>query len=70
MTNMQHRQHDVWCMEKRMYQMIVHARKVFLKLQSLCLQNLQVLRYFDYVFTGVFTFEMIIKVGDRDFSYL
>lgn len=23
----------------------------------------QVLRYFDYVFTGVFTFEMIIKVG-------
>lgn len=22
----------------------------------------QVLRYFDYVFTGVFTFEMIIKV--------
>lgn len=25
---------------------------------------LQVLRYFDYVFTGVFTFEMIIKVSD------
>lgn len=24
---------------------------------------IQVLRYFDYVFTGVFTFEMIIKVG-------
>lgn len=24
---------------------------------------LQVLRYFDYVFTGVFTFEMIIKVS-------
>lgn len=23
---------------------------------------LQVLRYFDYVFTGVFTFEMLIKV--------
>lgn len=23
---------------------------------------LQILRYFDYVFTGVFTFEMIIKV--------
>lgn len=23
---------------------------------------IQVLRYFDYVFTGVFTFEMIIKV--------
>lgn len=23
---------------------------------------LQVLRYFDYVFTGVFTFEMVIKV--------
>lgn len=22
----------------------------------------QVLRYFDYVFTGVFTFEMVIKV--------
>lgn len=27
-------------------------------------QTVQVLRYFDYVFTGVFTFEMIIKVGD------
>lgn len=26
------------------------------------LHVLQVLRYFDYVFTGVFTFEMIIKV--------
>ena len=25
--------------------------------------SLQVLRYFDYVFTGVFTFEMIIKVS-------
>lgn len=25
--------------------------------------TLQVLRYFDYVFTGVFTFEMIIKVS-------
>lgn len=24
---------------------------------------LQVLRYFDYVFTGVFTFEMVIKVS-------
>lgn len=24
---------------------------------------LQVLRYFDYVFTGVFTFEMVIKVN-------
>lgn len=24
--------------------------------------SLQVLRYFDYVFTGVFTFEMVIKV--------
>lgn len=24
--------------------------------------SLQVLRYFDYVFTGVFTFEMLIKV--------
>lgn len=23
---------------------------------------LQVLRYFDYIFTGVFTFEMLIKV--------
>lgn len=29
----------------------------------LFLQCFQVLRYFDYVFTGVFTFEMIIKVG-------
>lgn len=28
---------------------------------SLCVA-LQVLRYFDYVFTGVFTFEMLIKV--------
>lgn len=28
---------------------------------SLCL-FVQVLRYFDYVFTGVFTFEMLIKV--------
>lgn len=28
------------------------------------LRLLQVLRYFDYVFTGVFTFEMIIKVRD------
>lgn len=27
-----------------------------------CILTLQVLRYFDYVFTGVFTFEMIIKV--------
>lgn len=24
--------------------------------------SVQVLRYFDYVFTGVFTFEMVIKV--------
>lgn len=41
--------------------------------ESLCLRTvcslmvsmlcvLQVLRYFDYVFTGVFTFEMVIKV--------
>lgn len=29
---------------------------------SLCCVALQVLRYFDYVFTGVFTFEMLIKV--------
>lgn len=28
---------------------------------SFCLFG-QVLRYFDYVFTGVFTFEMLIKV--------
>lgn len=27
-----------------------------------CCAPLQVLRYFDYVFTGVFTFEMLIKV--------
>lgn len=31
-------------------------------LQSTCTLSLQVLRYFDYVFTGVFTFEMVIKV--------
>lgn len=37
---------------------------------------LQVLRYFDYVFTGVFTFEMVIKVKafrenlGLDFSYI
>ena len=41
--------------------------------ESLCLRTacslmvsvfcvLQVLRYFDYVFTGVFTFELVIKV--------
>lgn len=29
---------------------------------------MQVLRYFDYVFTGVFTFEMIIKV--RNWAYV
>lgn len=28
-----------------------------------CFYPLQVLRYFDYVFTGVFTFEMVIKVS-------
>lgn len=28
-----------------------------------CFYSLQVLRYFDYVFTGVFTFEMVIKVS-------
>lgn len=31
-----------------------------LVVSTLCV--LQVLRYFDYVFTGVFTFEMVIKV--------
>lgn len=31
-------------------------------MNGFCLR-LQVLRYFDYVFTGVFTFEMIIKVS-------
>lgn len=31
-----------------------------LMVSMLCV--LQVLRYFDYVFTGVFTFEMVIKV--------
>ena len=31
-------------------------------MQFVCLKLFQVLRYFDYVFTGVFTFEMIIKV--------
>jgi len=31
-------------------------------LQSARALSLQVLRYFDYVFTGVFTFEMVIKV--------
>lgn len=30
-----------------------------------CFHPLQVLRYFDYVFTGVFTFEMVIKVSAR-----
>uniref|UniRef100_A0A1A8CQY4 Calcium channel, voltage-dependent, R type, alpha 1E subunit n=1 Tax=Nothobranchius kadleci TaxID=1051664 RepID=A0A1A8CQY4_NOTKA len=30
----------------------------------------KVLRYFDYVFTGVFTFEMIIKMIDQDSSIL
>lgn len=30
--------------------------------QSTHVLSLQVLRYFDYVFTGVFTFEMVIKV--------
>lgn len=30
----------------------------------------QVLRYFDYVFTGVFTFEMIIKVCHRNVFFL
>lgn len=30
--------------------------------KSWCCAPLQVLRYFDYVFTGVFTFEMLIKV--------
>lgn len=33
----------------------------------LCLY-LQVLRYFDYVFTGVFTFEMLIKVNTLNTS--
>lgn len=32
------------------------------RLQSVRALSLQVLRYFDYVFTGVFTFEMVIKV--------
>lgn len=32
-------------------------------LLSPCFYPLQVLRYFDYVFTGVFTFEMVIKVS-------
>lgn len=31
---------------------------------------LQVLRYFDYVFTGVFTFEMVIKVSARELCTL
>ena len=30
-----------------------------------CFYPSQVLRYFDYVFTGVFTFEMVIKVSAR-----
>lgn len=30
-----------------------------------CFYPLQVLRYFDYVFTGVFTLEMVIKVSAR-----
>ena len=34
-----------------------------LELPFHCSVSLQVLRYFDYVFTGVFTFEMIIKVS-------
>lgn len=33
---------------------------------SMLFLNIQVLRYFDYVFTGVFTFEMIIKVCHRN----
>lgn len=45
-------------------------RNIFLKLYFLCLQNIQVLRYFDYVFTGVFTFEMIIKVGNWKVEFL
>jgi len=28
----------------------------------------QVLKYLDYVFTGVFTFEMVIKVNKTSFS--
>lgn len=32
------------------------------QLQNTHTLSLQVLRYFDYVFTGVFTFEMVIKV--------
>lgn len=32
--------------------------------------SLQVLRYFDYVFTGVFTFEMVIKVSEKGSLFL
>lgn len=35
------------------------------QLQSARALSLQVLRYFDYVFTGVFTFEMVIKVSGQ-----
>lgn len=35
-----------------------------------CFYPLQVLRYFDYVFTGVFTFEMVIKVSAKGFCSL
>lgn len=34
-----------------------------LRFNSFPLFFLQVLRYFDYIFTGVFTFEMLIKVS-------
>lgn len=36
---------------------------ILLLFSVFCFPPAQVLRYFDYVFTGVFTFEMIIKVG-------
>lgn len=38
------------------------AWRLYMVLFVLFMWILQVLRYFDYVFTGVFTFEMVIKV--------
>ena len=37
--------------------------------QSVYFHLSQVLKYLDYVFTGVFTFEMVIKVRERPGSY-
>lgn len=46
--------HGVCAGLKRVCTLVAHV--------VLSLYVLQVLRYFDYVFTGVFTFEMVIKV--------